>query len=74
MRDELLSPNESDEENDSRVDMGLQDLRPDSLNDFVGQEELKRAFRNYSWGSPDARKPSDHLLFAGPPGLGMKPH
>ena len=27
--------------NDSRVGMGLQDLRPDSLNDFVGQEELK---------------------------------
>ena len=46
MRDELLSPNESDDENDSRVGMGLQDLRPDSLNDFVGQEELKEDFIN----------------------------
>ncbi len=70
MRDELLSPNESDEENDSRVGMGLQDLRPDSLNDFVGQEELKEHLEIILGAAQMRGKPSDHLLFAGPPGLG----
>ena len=70
MRDELLSPNETDEENDSRVDMGLQDLRPDSLNDFVGQEELKEHLEIILGAAQMRGKPSDHLLFAGPPGLG----
>ena len=70
MRDELLSPNESDDENDSRVGMGLQDLRPDSLNDFVGQEELKEHLEIILGAAQMRGKPSDHLLFAGPPGLG----
>ena len=70
MRDELLSPNETNEENDSRVDMGLQDLRPDSLNDFVGQEELKEHLEIILGAAQMRGKPSDHLLFAGPPGLG----
>ena len=70
MRDELLSPNETDEENDSRVDMGLQDLRPVSLNDFVGQEELKEHLEIILGAAQMRGKPSDHLLFAGPPGLG----
>ena len=70
MRDELLSPNESGEENDSRVDMGLQDLRPVSLNDFVGQEELKEHLEIILGAAQMRGKPSDHLLFAGPPGLG----
>ena len=70
MRDELLSPNESGEENDSGVDMGLQDLRPVSLNDFVGREELKEHLEIILGAAQMRGKPSDHLLFAGPPGLG----
>ena len=70
MRDELLSPNEINEENDSHIDMSLQDLRPDSLKDFVGQAELKEHLEIILGAAQKRGKPSDHLLFAGPPGLG----
>ena len=70
MRDELLSPNEINEENDSHVDMSLQDLRPGSLKDFVGQAELKEHLEIILGAAQKRGKPSDHLLFAGPPGLG----
>lgn len=70
MRDELLSPNEINEENESHIDMSLQDLRPDSLKDFVGQAELKEHLEIILGAAQKRGKPSDHLLFAGPPGLG----
>ena len=45
-------------------------LRPASLSDFVGQRELVRHL-DIVLGSARARgQSSDHLLFAGPPGLG----
>jgi Holliday junction DNA helicase RuvB len=45
-------------------------LRPGSLGDFVGQRELVRHLE-IVLGSAKARHQSaDHLLFAGPPGLG----
>ena len=72
MRDELLSPNEINEENDSHVDMSLQDLRPGSLKDFVGQAELKEHLEIILGAAQKRGKPSDHLLFPGPPGLGKR--
>lgn len=70
MRDELLSPDESDEDNDISQDMSLHDLRPGSLSDFVGQAELKQHLEIILGAAQKRGKPSDHLLFAGPPGLG----
>ena len=40
------------------------------MNDFVGQAELKQHLEIILGAAQRRGKPSDHLLFAGPPGLG----
>ena len=45
-------------------------LRPRSLEDFVGQSELKGHLDVLLGAARMRREPVDHLLFAGPPGLG----
>ncbi len=45
-------------------------LRPGSLNEFVGQSELKGHLEVLLSAASKRREPVDHLLFAGPPGLG----
>ncbi len=45
-------------------------LRPKSLADFVGQEELKERLAIVLEAAKRRGQPIDHILFAGPPGLG----
>ena len=45
-------------------------LRPRSLPEFVGQSELKGHLDVLVGAARKRREPVDHLLFAGPPGLG----
>lgn len=45
-------------------------LRPDRLDDFVGQPELKRHLEIILGAAKKREEPADHLMFAGPPGLG----
>ncbi len=45
-------------------------LRPQTLDDFVGQRELKEKLRVVLGAAKKRRRAADHLLFAGPPGLG----
>ena len=45
-------------------------LRPKSLVDFTGQDELKKLLRVSVAASQARREALDHLLFYGPPGLG----
>ncbi len=45
-------------------------LRPKRLDDFVGQQSLKRNLRIYIEAAKKRREPLDHILFSGPPGLG----
>lgn len=45
-------------------------IRPRSLDDFVGQRELKERLGIILDAAKLREQPSDHLLFAGPPGLG----
>ena len=45
-------------------------LRPRTLEDFVGQAELKGHLEVLLGAARNRREPADHLLFAGPPGLG----
>jgi Holliday junction DNA helicase RuvB len=45
-------------------------LRPRTLVDFVGQRELKERLGIILLAAKQRDEPSDHLLFAGPPGLG----
>jgi Holliday junction DNA helicase RuvB len=66
MRDELLDPDEGDDD-EAKVDIGL---RPRRLDDFVGQRELKERLTILLEAARRRNQPADHLLFAGPPGLG----
>lgn len=45
-------------------------LRPQSFEDFVGQEKVKSVLRMMVQASSMRREHCDHVLFAGPPGLG----
>jgi Holliday junction DNA helicase RuvB len=45
-------------------------LRPQSLDEFVGQEALKDNLRIFVQAAQQRQEALDHILFAGPPGLG----
>lgn len=65
MREEFLAP----EVDDSEIQVEV-NLRPRSLEDFVGQPELKEHLAIILEAAKLRGEPADHLLFAGPPGLG----
>ncbi len=65
MREEILSPRE--EPIDQVDEPGL---RPRNLSEFVGQTELKGHLGVMLGAARMRREPTDHMLFAGPPGLG----
>ena len=62
---ELLSPDPLPADR-----LGEAALRPRSLEEFVGQSELKGHLDVLLGAARKRREPVDHLLFAGPPGLG----
>jgi len=64
MRTERISGVELEE------DASLTNLRPGSLDDFVGQEEVKEKLRIYIAAATGRSEPLDHVLLQGPPGLG----
>ena len=45
-------------------------LRPDPLADFTGQEKLKESLSIFLQAARQRKEPIDHILLAGPPGLG----
>lgn len=45
-------------------------LRPQSLNDFIGQEEIKDRLDVFMGAAKQRSEPLGHCLFSGPPGLG----
>ena len=66
MREEFLDPN-------IRTDMEVSDevgLRPRHLDDFVGQPELKEHLDIVLGAARQRGQAADHILLAGPPGLG----
>lgn len=72
-RDELLDPSPwPDEQSVDLAPDSLDDsqLRPRSLDDFVGQRELKERLGIIVEAARARQQAADHLLFAGPPGLG----
>ena len=66
MRNELLSPEPAPDE-PTELEVGL---RPRTLADFVGQGELKGHLEVMLGAARLRNQAADHLLFAGPPGLG----
>ncbi len=66
MRDEFLDPSVGSP-NEELVEAGL---RPRALAEFIGQRELKEHLGIVLEAARRRGQPVDHLLFAGPPGLG----
>ena len=66
MREEFLDPGVNNEVEESD-EVGL---RPRRLADFVGQRELKEHLNIVLEAARRRNQPIDHLLLAGPPGLG----
>lgn len=66
MREEFLDPGVNSEVEESD-EIGL---RPRRLSDFVGQRELKEHLAIVIEAARRRNQPIDHLLLAGPPGLG----
>jgi Holliday junction DNA helicase RuvB len=65
VRNELITPEPGPDDQDAEVG-----LRPRTLAEFVGQAELKEHLDVILEAARRRRQPVDHLLFAGPPGLG----
>ncbi|MCH1927485.1 Holliday junction branch migration DNA helicase RuvB, partial [Shewanella sp. C31] len=45
-------------------------LRPKTLDEYIGQERLKKKLRVYLEAAKTRGEPLEHLLLFGPPGLG----
>ncbi len=55
----------------TEVDVSLDGmLRPQSLNEFIGQEKLKVNLNIFIKAAKGRAEPLDHILFHGPPGVG----
>ncbi|MBA2280346.1 MAG: Holliday junction branch migration DNA helicase RuvB [Acidimicrobiia bacterium] len=63
----MLDPRPGPEDEPVEEELGL---RPRRLDDFVGQRELKEHLSILLEAARRRGQPADHLLFAGPPGLG----
>jgi Holliday junction DNA helicase RuvB len=64
-RTEITTPEPLDD--DRQAEPGL---RPERLDEFIGQEKVKEALAIAIQAAKQRREPLDHLLFHGPPGLG----
>lgn len=62
--DRTISADELDED---KFDVSL---RPQTLNDFIGQKHLKDNLSIFIQAAKTRQEPLDHVLFTGPPGLG----
>lgn len=67
VREEILDAGVAGDTDDVTDEVGL---RPATLDDFVGQGELKRHLTIILGAARQRGEAADHLLFAGPPGLG----
>jgi Holliday junction DNA helicase RuvB len=65
MTDRIIAPEQFGDDADQDVS-----LRPATLSDFVGQEKLKEGLGVFLEAARRRSEPIDHILFAGPPGLG----
>ena len=45
-------------------------LRPQMLEDYIGQEKTKKTLKIHIEAAKERKEPLDHVLFYGPPGLG----
>ncbi|MCP5025142.1 MAG: Holliday junction branch migration DNA helicase RuvB [Actinomycetia bacterium] len=69
-RDEILSSGPVDDDLEVEVDLIEDGIRPRSLAEFVGQADMKDQLGILLEAARRRGQAADHLLFAGPPGLG----
>ena len=60
-------PISADELDEDKFDVSL---RPQTLNEFIGQKHLKDNLSIFIQAAKTRQEPLDHVLFTGPPGLG----
>ena len=61
MEDRIMSPDKfADDEN----------IRPETLDDYIGQSEVKENIKVFIKSALMRNEPLDHVLLYGPPGLG----
>ena len=65
MAERVISPAETGD--DDRFDRLF---RPDSLDEYVGQDKHRENLKVFVQAARRRREPLDHILFCGPPGLG----
>ena len=65
MAERIIAPEQFGDDGDQDVS-----LRPQTLSDFIGQEKLKESLSVFLQAARERNEPIDHILFAGPPGLG----
>ncbi len=65
MTDRLVAPQETLDDEDANAS-----LRPQRLEEFVGQAQARQNLRVFIEAARDRGEALDHVLFAGPPGLG----
>ena len=64
MEERIITPASLNEEKEEIT------IRPNRLDDFIGQAALKESLKIFIEASKKRREPLDHILFSGPPGLG----
>jgi holliday junction DNA helicase RuvB len=66
-RSEITTPESTDHSDESLFELSL---RPQRLNEFIGQPKVKESLEIAIGAALARREPLDHVLFFGPPGLG----
>jgi len=51
-------------------DIGVSFLRPKNLEEYIGQDKVKERLKLAIEAAKKRKEPLDHVLLAGPPGLG----
>ncbi len=64
MEERIIAPTSLEEEKEDIT------IRPNRLNEFIGQQALKESLKIFIEASRKRGEPLDHILFSGPPGLG----
>jgi Holliday junction DNA helicase RuvB len=65
MAERIIAPEQLGDDSEGDIT-----LRPASLAEFVGQEKLKEGLTVFLQAAKQRQEPIDHILLAGPPGLG----
>ncbi len=58
------------DQNEKAVDSDLLELRPQKLDEYIGQSEVKENLKIFIQAAKKRNEVLDHILFYGPPGLG----